>query len=270
MAEDALVGIIGAGPAGIAAGVQLKRFDIDPVVFERDRIGGLVRNAYRIENSMFFPNGISGGEFVEILKEYADRYSLSIRQEEVKSVKKEENFRVLTDKKEYAFRYLIVATGTRPRPLPYPGIEYHVTDQNGKYGKVLIVGGGDIAFDYALTMSELSDEVIILYRSRVRALPALRRLVEGRGIRVIKGEILNVSGDEVRTTAGEFEVDRIIAAIGRVPNTEIVEGITDAQMFIIGYAKNAPYRQTTMAIGDGIKAAMDIWRCENEGSCRDR
>jgi len=49
---DALAGIIGAGPAGISEGVQLKRYGIESTIFERDRIGGLVRNAYLVENSI--------------------------------------------------------------------------------------------------------------------------------------------------------------------------------------------------------------------------
>ena len=61
--------IIGAGPAGIAAAIQLKRFGIKALIFEKDRIGGLLRNANRIENYPGFPEGISGIRFVERLEE---------------------------------------------------------------------------------------------------------------------------------------------------------------------------------------------------------
>jgi thioredoxin reductase len=54
------VAIIGAGPAGIAAAIQLKRFNIEPIVFEQDEIGGLLRNAHLVENYPGFPAGIAG------------------------------------------------------------------------------------------------------------------------------------------------------------------------------------------------------------------
>ncbi|MFC1726893.1 FAD-dependent oxidoreductase, partial [candidate division KSB1 bacterium] len=52
--------IIGAGPAGIAAAIQLRRYNIEPVVFEKNEIGGLLRNAGRIENYPGFPEGVTG------------------------------------------------------------------------------------------------------------------------------------------------------------------------------------------------------------------
>ncbi|HHO57141.1 MAG TPA: NAD(P)/FAD-dependent oxidoreductase [Thermoplasmatales archaeon] len=272
---DALAGIIGAGPAGISTAVQLRRYDLDSIVFERSDIGGLVRNAYLIENSMFFPGGIRGKDFVNLLREYVRKYGLRIIHAYVKKVVKNGNFRIMTDGREYEFKYLVVASGTCPRRLPYDGVKYHITEIDGFRDEILIVGGGDIALDYALSMSERARRVTVLYRSRIRALPALVRYVRKRGNIVLKkGEIRGIinKGDKKRvlTTAGGLEVDEVLAAIGRIPNIDIVKGIEDKRLFIIGDAKNAPYRQTTMAIGDGIKAAMDIWRCENEDTCGDR
>ena len=52
--------IIGAGPAGVAAAIQLKRSGLKPIVFEKDRIGGLLANANLVENYPGFPDGLSG------------------------------------------------------------------------------------------------------------------------------------------------------------------------------------------------------------------
>ena len=62
------VAIIGAGPAGIATAIQLKRYDIDALIFEKDEIGGLIRNANKIGNYPGYPKGISGIRFVELMK----------------------------------------------------------------------------------------------------------------------------------------------------------------------------------------------------------
>ncbi|ASJ04624.1 NAD(P)/FAD-dependent oxidoreductase [Thermococcus barossii] len=270
----ALVGIIGAGIGGIATAVQLARYGIESVIFERDRIGGLIRNASSVENTMFFPDGIKGAKVVEILEEYVKKYDLKILYEEVRSVKKAGGlFEVETASGVHRFKYLVVATGTRPRRLPFDGITYHVAEVPERhYGRVLIIGGGDVAFDYALTMSERSDEVIILMRSEPKALPYLQELVRKRSnIKTLMGqvwEIRPISGKQkllARTSAGNFEADLVLGAIGRVPNIELVEGIEDDNLFLVGDVKNGIYRQTALAIADGIKTAMVIWRRERYG-----
>ncbi|WP_148882109.1 NAD(P)/FAD-dependent oxidoreductase [Thermococcus aciditolerans] len=270
----ALVGIIGAGIGGIATAVQLARYGIESVIFERDRIGGLIRNAYSVENTMFFPDGIKGEKVVEILEEYVRKYGLKIIYEEVKAVKKVGGlFEVETASGVHRFKYLVVATGTRPRKLPFDGIIYHVAEVPRRhYKRVLIIGGGDVAFDYALTMSETSDEVVILMRSEPKALPYLQELVKRRSnIKTLMGqvwEIKPISGKQkllARTSAGDFEVELVLGAIGRIPNIELMEGIEDDNLFLVGDVKNGIYRQTALAIADGIKTAMVIWRRERYG-----
>jgi len=58
--------IIGAGPAGIACAIQLKRYNINTIVLEKDKIGGLLKNANLVENYPGFPNGINGEKFVQL------------------------------------------------------------------------------------------------------------------------------------------------------------------------------------------------------------
>ena len=253
------VGIIGAGPAGISAAVQLKRYKIDSIVFEKRKIGGLIENAYRVENTMLYPNGLPGKEFVKILEKYAEKYRLEVIYENVKNVKLDEGFIVETKNNRYKFEYLIVATGTRPKKLKFHNINYHITEIKS-CDKILIIGGGDIAFDYALSSIDMCDEVTLLYRSEIKALPVLVDEVIDRGVNILKGEVKNIEGKNVITTAGTFKVDNILAAIGRIPNIEIVDGINHPKMFLIGDVKNGIYRQTSLAISDGIRTAMQIWR----------
>ncbi len=269
---DAKVGIIGAGPAGISTGVQLQRYGISHIILEQEKIGGLVANAYLLENTILYPHGLRGSNFVKILEEYARKYALSIIFERVLEVKKKENFEVMTQNNVYTFRYLVVATGTRPKRLSYFGVNYHVTElKKSNYGKVLIIGGGDIALDYALSMSEKASRVYVLHRSELKAIPSLQNHVKKRkNIKLVSGEPKNIlpitGGKRVVTSAGVFEVDEVLVAIGRVPNLEIVENIRDPRLFIIGDARNGIYRQTSLAIGNGIKTAMRIWRWEKYGN----
>ncbi len=264
---DAQVGIIGAGPAGIAAGVQLKRFNIPSIIFEKREVGGLIANAYRVDNTLLFPEGISGKEFARRLKNYAERYKLEIHIEKAVRIEADEEIKVKTDMNEYSFKYLIVATGTRPKTLPFSGFRYHITDIKEKYEKILIVGGGDIALDYALSAAEKCSNVIVLYRSTLKALPALQKEVkENPRINLVRGEILDVSGKKAKTTAGMLTADVFLGAIGRIPNIEIVKGIVHPNIYLAGDVKNGIYRQSSLAIADGIRIAMEIWRRERYGN----
>lgn len=262
---DAKIGIIGAGPGGISAAVQLKRYGLDSVIFERDRIGGLIVNANLVENTMLYPEGISGTDMVEIMENYAKKYEINPLFQEVKRVVYDGCFTVETAAGKHEFEYLIVATGTRPRRLPYHCIYYHITELNkSALDRVLVVGGGDIALDYSLALAEFASEVIILHRSKLKAIPALQRMVAMRkNIRLVKGMIIDIQCKKpryVKSDAGVFEVDAVLGAIGRIPNIDIVRGINSEKLFIVGDAKNGIFRQSSLAIADGIRSAMMIWR----------
>ena len=77
------VAIIGAGPAGISSAIQLKRFGIDPIVFESDQIGGLLHNANLVENYPGFPDGISGEKLCMLFIEQFNKCNTNIINEEV-------------------------------------------------------------------------------------------------------------------------------------------------------------------------------------------
>ena len=63
------VAIVGAGPAGVTAAVQLRRYGISPLLFDKKGdAGGLIENAYTIENYPLLPAGLSGGSFATLLR----------------------------------------------------------------------------------------------------------------------------------------------------------------------------------------------------------
>ena len=73
-----LVTIIGAGPAGLAAAIQLRRFGVTPLVLEGDEIGGLLRNANLVENYPGFPGGISGLALIRLFERQARDISVRV------------------------------------------------------------------------------------------------------------------------------------------------------------------------------------------------
>lgn len=256
------VAIIGAGPAGIACAIQLKRYNLDPVIFEKNQVGGLLKNANFVENYPGFHEGIAGNELVNILSSHLEKLKIFPVFEEVKEVNFCNNFyEIKTNKSCYNFKILVVATGTAPKKLNiqsgkvfYEIYELYKFDLTDK--KIVIIGSGDAAFDYALNLAEKSKagEIVILNRgTQTRCLPILKqRVLKNAKIQYIE----NKEFDE------NTEYDYILGAIGREAELgylgkSAMPGAHCAP-YLIGDVKNGHFRQTAIAAGDGIRAAMEI------------
>lgn len=278
------IAIIGAGPAGIACAIQLKRFGLNSTVFEKKELGGLIKNANLIENYLGFPNGITGVEYVEIIKKQFEQYNIPVRKEEVLQVKKQGDSFLVNN--EYVIDYLVIATGTKPKVLDleiYSEIKdkvfCEVADMPQIKNEVIaIVGAGDAAFDYALNLSK-DNKVKILNRSnRIKALPLLvDRARDNINIDYIEDfQLCRV--DNIENEKNKFkllsqdgvglEVNYLLCAIGREPNDILLKNYKkelkdDPNLFIIGDVKNGILRQTSVATGDGLKAATEIYELTN-------
>ena len=289
MKPDEVV-IIGAGPAGMTAAIQLKRYGIPFILLEKERAGGLLWNANLVENYPGFPAGVSGPKLVHLIEKQMDRLGVPVSHDEVVDVQGGDNqFLVVTRNTLYAPRFLIVASGTRPKPFPLAIPEeaqdrvfsevYPLLNEHDK--QIVIIGAGDAAFDYALNMTKNRNSVTILNRTReVKCLGLLweRAMAEpaityraGAPVSGVKldetppergGE--TASRLEFRLEAGEsIEADYLLFAIGRVPETDFLSGeLLDKNidgLYFVGDVKNGPYRQAAIAAGDGLRAAMKIY-----------
>ncbi len=155
------VAIIGAGPAGVAAAIQLKRYGIEPILFEKEEVGGLLKNANLVENYPGFPRGISGKSLVELFKSQVKSYKIRVVYEQVERLSYNYGeFDIDTSKRKFASKTVIIASGTKPRRIESmdKGLKgkhvfydiYSISKVKGK--RIAIIGAGDIAFDYALTL----------------------------------------------------------------------------------------------------------------------
>lgn len=282
------VAIIGCGPAGVAAAIQLKRSGIDPIVFERNRIGGLLLNAYLVENYPGFPDGIAGVALAQLMERQLVKFSIRILHEEVVQADiLDSGFQVESSGSKIRTRMLIIASGTHPKRLPSVRIPprlrhrvlyevYPIRDASGQ--RIVVVGAGDAAFDYALTL-EKRNRLTVLNRGRTRKCLELlwRRAqacgnisyIEDIGIRQVAagqgGELLlrcisGVGPKEIRT-------DYIVVAVGREPEVGFLSkrlagalGAKQANglLHLAGDVRGDRMRQTAVAVGDGMLAAMKI------------
>jgi thioredoxin reductase len=283
--------IIGAGPAGISAAMQLARYEICPFVYEADTPGGLLFNAGTIENYPGFPKGIEGPELAVLFAAGLESCDAVVCPEEVLSIDYAAGvFRVRADN-EADFSRIVIATGTRPVPLgnvefdapeTEAGIDYGIAGIRSIAGRsVAIIGAGDAAFDYALTLSRKNDIVILQRGEKPRCNAALLRRVTGseRVTVLDNASVERISREEDGRFAlslcgagcgslDRMTADHVIAAIGRVPReiallpglTESIEALAEeGKLRFAGDVINGMFRQTSIAVGDGVRAAMEIY-----------
>ncbi len=283
--------IVGAGPAGIAAAIQLRRSGVGFVLFEHKEIGGLLLNAHLVENYPGFPQGISGPDLVQRFKQQLERWEIPVSPESVDRVEHRDGaFQVTAGGRELMGRFLVIASGTVAHRLPasiFQGeaedrVFYEVFPIRSIRGQHIgIVGAGDAAFDYGLQLAEHNRVTIFCRDGGPCCLPLLEQrageadslslrlhsqlqAVEKAG----KNLLLHVA-PEGETQGQALEVDYLLAAVGRSPflsffgpSLESSEAklSRDGCLYFAGDVKNGLYRQTAISVGDGIKAAMQI--CE--------
>jgi len=281
MQPDEVV-IVGAGPAGMTAAIQLKRYGIPFVILEKERVGGLLWNANLVENYPGFPAGVSGPKLVGLIEKQMERIGVEVTFDSVADLDYDETgFRVKTLQTEYRPRFVIVASGTRPNPFPLaiPDVAqgmvfsdvYHLLHVSDKH--VVIIGAGDAAFDYALNLTKNRNSVTILNRrGEVKCLRLLweRAMAESSIEYRAETPVSKIDLDEtagrlkVRTEAGEsLEADYLLFAIGRIPQMDFLLSaeLVDKKgngLYFVGDVKNSLYRQAAIAAGDGLRAAMEI------------
>ncbi|MGB2956815.1 MAG: NAD(P)/FAD-dependent oxidoreductase [Anaerolineales bacterium] len=285
---DYKVVIIGAGPAGLTAALQLQRQGIPPLLLERHKVGGLLNNAHRVENYPGFVEGISGPDLVDLFRRQAERLGVIITLEEVIAVEYQDKlFRIATNKREILTKILVAATGTKAKSFPTGSFSgnleskifsevFPLLKEEGK--TILIVGAGDAAFDYALNLAS-KNQVIILNRGKsIKGLSLLwNRVQENDSIKYFpETEIEEIISSEkgsitVLARSGSkrknFKPDYLLTAIGREPELGFADGEFFKQaeglqnqkvLYLIGDLQNDDFRQTSIAVGDGIRAAMEI------------
>lgn len=285
------ISIIGAGPAGIAAAIYLKRAGFKPLVYEKGEIGGLLLNANLVENYPGFPGGISGYNLVSLMKEQLSILNISITKKEIKVlVPADGSFQLRADLGAENSKAVILASGTNPKPIDLKGSEplidrkifYEIKDipETPREDTFVIIGGGDAAFDYALNLSRRAARVDMLFRSvSPICLPLLQERVAQREnifahpktnaleVREEDGKLIVPCTTEDENTT--FESDYGLIACGRTPNLEFIpddmrrtlklndDGTTNISgLFFAGDVRRGRFRQAGIAVGDGILSAM--------------
>lgn len=270
--------VVGAGPAGLTAGIYGARSGLKTLVLEMAIPGGLIAKAAIVENYPGFPEGVRGSVLAKKLKDQCEKAGAEIRfMERVLELNLEgKTKRVKTDKGTYDCAAVIIATGSQQRQLGIlgetkfqgRGVSYCAICDGPlfKNKNVIVVGGGNAAAIDALFLSDIASSVKLVHRqSALRAENALVMGMTSKGIEILYNtEIKEIKGGNkgLRVTLNnnksnksiEINVDGVFVQIGRIPNSEIAKkaGLKlDKKGYIIVDSRN----RTNI---DGVFAAGDV------------
>lgn len=192
--------IIGKGPAGISAGIYLKRANYNVLAIGKD--GGALEKTNKIDNYYGFSNTITGKELLEAGLKQAERLGVLLETDEVLSIEKDEYFTIETRNNTYQAKTVILATGTNRntpnikgiKELEGKGVSYCAICDAFFYRnkEVAVLGAGDYAIKEAKTLLPVAKSVTILtngdelVENRDEALDKL--IIETRGIEEIVGD----------------------------------------------------------------------------------
>jgi len=274
------VAIVGAGPAGLAAAVQLARQGVRAAVFERGVPGGQIMTANRVDNYLGLP-GLEGRELARRFLAHARRLGVRIVREEVLGLFAGKRFAVRTARRVLRVNAVMVATGARPRRAEGlgegagPRIKYDTRELEDFRGKdAVILGGGDAALDRALRLQHVCRQIRVLSRESLTAHPGLVSECRRGGIMMVQGVgkwnvRIEKGGFVVSTHKGSYSADVVLASLGKEPRNALLPerirrvapsfpagATTMPGLYLIGDIAAGRYRQASVAAGMGVAAAM--------------
>lgn len=269
--------IIGAGPAGLAAGIYGKRAGLDILILDTSSIsGGQILNTYEIDNYPGFP-GASGQEVADAMRQHCDKLGVEFARGKVTSIIDNGSTKELVTKKQsYSAKAVIIATGASNKKLGCPGedelsgmgVSYCATCDGAffKEKQVAVVGGGDVALEDAIYLSRFCTKVYLIHRrDEFRGAKILQDQVKATdNIEIIYDTVVDsingaasVESISIRNNktdvATQLAVDGIFIAVGTTPNTAFLSELleTDANGYILA-------DETCKASVAGFFAAGDV------------
>lgn len=275
--------VMGAGPAGLAAGLYAGRSRLDTLILEKGQDGGQIAITNEIEN---YPGqrleGETGPSLVARMTEQAKKFGAERVGDVIKSVDLGGNVKKLTGSKgEYLAKTVILATGAFPRPIGCKneakyvgkGISFCATCDAAFFEdfEVYVVGGGDAAVEEAMYLTRFARKVTVIHRrDELRAAKSIQeKAFANPKMNFMWDTVVDeVDGDEIlskmivrNTKTGELatiEADEddgmfgLFGFIGLLPNTKLFEGLLDMEN---GYIKTDDNMHTNLP---GVFAAGDL------------
>ena len=267
--------IVGGGPAGLTAGIYAVRSGLKTAVVERGVLGGQVATTPVVENYPGF-NQVGGKTLVDIMVSHALEYVQIFPGEEILDIKPGNPIQVVSTRRKFRSKALLLATGASYKHLGIPGerrlagrgVSYCSTCDGPLFkGKeVIMVGGGNSAVTEALHLHHLGISVKLIHRrDTLRAQDYLVKNLADNQIPIlwntevteIKGkerveEVLLIDNKTMKTS--KLKIDGVFIAIGYVPSVELANKI-GVELTSDGYIQHDSHHRTNIP---GIYSAGDV------------
>lgn len=283
--------IIGAGAAGLAAGIYAGRYGLKTIIFDKMLAGGELALTPLIENYPGF-KAIAGPALVDLMKEHAESAGAVLHEvEEVVDILKEgEQFRVSTvNDTQYIAKAIILTVGSEPRKLQVSGEEEFVGRGVSycamcdapffKNKRVLVIGGGNTAVVSAKYLSDLGADVALVHRrTTTRGEETIKQELMKQNVKfywnttvkAIKGreKVTAVALDE-QGTQRDVETDGIFIHIGDIPTNALAKrlGVTlDEQGFVVVNKHAETSMRGVFAAGDITGGILQVSTAVGEGT----
>lgn len=243
--------VIGAGPAGLAAGIYGKRAGFNILILDTSSIsGGQILNTYEIDNYPGFP-GASGEALAQAMKNHCETLGVEFARGKVSAIVDKGDVKELISKKAtFEAKTVIIATGSSNKKLGCPGeeefsgmgVSYCATCDGAffKEKDVAVVGGGDVALEDAIYLSRFCNKVYLIHRRQeFRGAVALQnQLKKADNIQIIYDTTVEeIQGNDsveklliknkVTEEISELNVAGVFIAVGTEPNTKGIEGMPE-------------------------------------------
>ncbi|MFU0524292.1 thioredoxin-disulfide reductase [Gardnerella pickettii] len=294
--------IIGSGPAGYTSALYLARAGYSPLVIAGALTpGGQLMNTTEVENYPGFADGILGPDLMEAMQKQAEKFGAQILLNDVISVDFNGDLKAVTtdDGVTYTSKAVIVSTGSQVRKLGVPGeqeysgrgVSYCATCDGFFFREkpIVVVGGGDSAFEEALFLTRFGSCVTLIHRrdsfraskimvDRARKNSKINFVLDSVvcSVNGVDGDAQSVTVKNVKTGETQnIEASGIFVAIGHSPSTSFLNGALDLNedgtisvqgastrtsvpgVFAAGDVVDSVYRQAISAAGMGCRAALD-------------
>lgn len=272
--------IIGAGPAGLTAGIYGAMANKNVLVLEKSFVGGQVASIYQIKNYPAFSQ-TDGVTLAQNMRSQAESLGVKIVREEVCSLSLKGDVKVVkTHKNTFESKAVILATGAYAKPLDVKdekkfvgkGLSYCATC-DGNFFKdktVAVVGGGNTSIEDCLYLANIAKKVYLIhrrdfFRANALSLNMVQTLANQQNAKVqilTNSVVTGLNGaDQIESievlnkeqnTITELKVDGVFVAIGRTPDTELFAD--QIELNEQGFVKTNENMQTNInnvyAVGD--------------------
>lgn len=297
--------ILGSGPAGWTAAIYAARANLQPTLVTGNDIGGQLMTTTDVEN---WPGDIAvtGPDLMERLQTQAEHLGVKVVYDWIEQVEPiEKGFLLLGQQDSIQTRSLIVATGATAK---YLGLDsetafkgkgvsacatcdgFFFKDQN-----VAVIGGGNVAVEEALYLSNIAQTVYLVHRrDTLRAEKVLqnrlnKKIAEGRIVPIWNHTVKTIEGTDtgvtsivlqstIESTQQDISVQGVFIAIGHTPNSQLFQNWLEMDngflkvgfgtatqtshpgIFAAGDVADSVYRQAVTSAGTGCMAALDAER----------